>query len=161
MAYLIDGHNLIGKLPGISLEELDDEQRLIEALQAYCQDNGKKAEVYFDASSSGHGHARVHGRVTARYVRSGETADQAIARQLKRLGKEAPNSIVVSSDNQVLTAARRYRARALTADEFVRLMKRGEENTGGGEPSLSKTEVDDWLELFGGGKDEDFKPQDT
>jgi predicted RNA-binding protein with PIN domain len=111
MPYLIDGHNLIGKLPGISLDEVDDEQALIELLQEFCQSAGKQAEVYFDASGSGHGHARVHGRVTARYVRSGETADQAIARHLKRLGSEATNWTVVSSDNQVQTAARRSRAR--------------------------------------------------
>ena len=151
MAYLIDGHNLIGKLPGIALDELDDEQSLIEALQAFCQGTKKRAEVYFDASGSGHGHARAHGRVTARYVRSGETADQAIARRLKQLGKEAPNHLVVSSDNQVLAAAQRARARSLSSEEFVRQMSRGGEKSDRGEPSLSKDEIDSWLELFGGG----------
>ncbi|MEN8243179.1 MAG: NYN domain-containing protein [Chloroflexota bacterium] len=150
MAYLIDGHNLIGKLPGIALDDLDDEQHLIEALQAYCQDTGKRTEVYFDASGSGHGHARAHGRVTARYVRSGETADQAIARRLKQLGKEAPNFIVVSSDNQVLAAARRARARSLTSEEFAHQVDSRGGKSRGSEPSLSKDDIDSWLELFGG-----------
>ena len=124
MPYLIDGHNLIGKLPGISLDELDDEQALIETLQEFCQETGKQVEVYFDNSASGHGRARVHGRVTARYVRSSETADQAIARHLKRLGSEAANWTVVSADNQVQTAARRARARVISSDEFSRQLSR-------------------------------------
>ena len=150
MPYLIDGHNLIGKLSGISLDEMDDEQALIEVLQEFCQRAGKQAEVYFDASGSGHGHARAHGRVTARYVRSGETADQAIARHLKRLGNKAANWTVVSSDNQVQTAARRARARVIGSDEFSRQLSSGGEGAVDTDRKLSDDEVDDWLEMFGG-----------
>jgi predicted RNA-binding protein with PIN domain len=151
MPYLIDGHNLIGKLPGISLSEMDDEQALIEMLQAFCQRVGKDADVYFDASSSGHGHARAHGRVTARYVRSGESADQAISRHLKRLGNEAANWTVVSSDNQVQNAAKRARARVIGADEFSRQLGSGGDSDKSSERKLSDDEIDDWLELFGEG----------
>lgn len=151
MPYLIDGHNLIGKLPGISLNEMDDEQALIEMLQEFCQRMGKEAEVYFDASGSGHGHAHVHGRVTARYVRSGESADQAIARHLKRLDNEAANWTVVSSDNQVQNAARRARARVLGADEFSRQLGSSGDAEMSSELKLSDDEIDDWLELFGEG----------
>ncbi len=106
MPYIIDGHNLIGKLPGLQLDDLDDEQELIQVLQDFCQQTGKDVEIYFDRSASGHARANVHGRVTARFVRSGETADQAIARHLKRLGNAAANWTVVSSDREVQNAAR-------------------------------------------------------
>jgi predicted RNA-binding protein with PIN domain len=151
MPYMIDGHNLIGKLPGISLDEMEDEQALIEMLQAFCQGVGKDADVYFDSSGSGHGHTRVHGRVTARYVRSGESADQAIARHLKRLGNEAPNWTVVSSDNHVRNAAKRARARVIGADEFSRQLGSSGDADISNERKLSNDEIDDWLELFGEG----------
>jgi predicted RNA-binding protein with PIN domain len=153
MPYLIDGHNLIGKLPGVGLDDLDDEQTLIETLQEFCQEQAKDAEVYFDRSASGHARAHVHGRVTARYVRSGETADQAIARRLKQLGSEAANWTVVSSDNQVAAAARRARARTIGAAEFSQQLVMGGEAPKTDEVQLSADEVDDWLELFGGEDD--------
>lgn len=150
MPYLIDGHNLIGKIPGLRLDDLDDEQELIQILQEHCQTSGKEAEVYFDRSSSGHARARVHGRVTARFVRSGETADQAIARRLKRLEKEAANWTVVSSDNEVRTAARRAKARVLSSEEFSRdLLAEGGVDESGESPAISSDEVDEWLDLFG------------
>ncbi len=150
MPYLIDGHNLIGKIPGIHLDEMDDEKALIELLQEYCQINRKQVEVYFDHSASGHARANVHGAVTARFVRSGETADQAIARHLKRLGKEAANWTVVTSDGEVLNAAKRARSRAISAEEFAHELlssKPGAKETR--EPNLSDDEIDDWLEIFG------------
>ena len=93
---------------------------MVEVLQDFCQQTGKDVEIYFDRSASGHARANVHGRVTARFVRSGETADQAIARHLKRLGNAAANWTVVSSDWEVQNAARRARARVIPSEEFSR-----------------------------------------
>ena len=36
MPFLIDGHNLIGRMPGISLDDPDDEARLVAQLRAFC-----------------------------------------------------------------------------------------------------------------------------
>ena len=154
MPYLIDGHNLIGKIPSLNLDDLDDEKELIQMLQRYCQEMGKDAEVYFDHSASGHARAQVHGRVTARFVRSGETADQAMARHLKRLGNAAANWTVVSSDREVLSAAKRSRARVLSSENFSQELLA--ENTSAGSavsPAISNDEIDDWLKLFGEGDD--------
>ena len=150
MPYLIDGHNLIGKIPSLHLDDLNDEKELIQLLQNYCQQVGKEAEVYFDHSASGHARAQVHGRVTARFVRSGETADQAINRHLKRLGNAAANWTVVSSDREVVSSARRARARILSSEQFSQELL--EETTSSGSvdtPAISEDEIDDWLKLFG------------
>ena len=48
MPYLIDGHNLIPKIPGLSLEMLDDEDRLIELLQEFARVRRQRIEVFFD-----------------------------------------------------------------------------------------------------------------
>ena len=152
MPYMIDGHNLIGKIPGLRLDDLDDERELIEILQGYCQQTGKDVEIYFDRSASGHARASVHGRVIARFVRSGETADQAMSRHLKRLGNAASNWTVISSDREVQNAAKRARARVISSDEFSRDLTAGPKMDKSGEsPRISDDEVDEWLDLFGGG----------
>lgn len=150
MPYLIDGHNLIGKMPGLNLDDLDDEQRLIEILQEFCTQNSKEVEVFFDQSSTGQGKARVHGRVTARYIGAHETADQAIARRLKNLNREAANWSVVSSDREVQAAAKRARARIVPSNEFSgQLSKPASKTEDFTDEKLSKDEVDEWMELFG------------
>jgi predicted RNA-binding protein with PIN domain len=150
MPYLIDGHNLIGKIPTLSLDELDDEKELIQLLQNFCQAAVKDVEVYFDHSSSGHARASVHGRVTARFVRSGETADQAIARHLKRLGNRAANWTIVSSDKQVLAAAKRARAKTISSESFSKELFAEQSSDGSTDsPEISHEEVEVWLKLFG------------
>lgn len=47
MPYLIDGHNLIGKVPNLRQDDPEDEKQLIEMLQEFCQRTGKYKEVYF------------------------------------------------------------------------------------------------------------------
>jgi predicted RNA-binding protein with PIN domain len=155
MPLLIDGHNLIPKVPGISLEEADDEIQLIELLQAYCQRKHRQAEVYFDQGSPGGVKARNFGLVIARFVPQGSTADQAIISRLQRLGKGVRNWTVVSSDLAVQAAARAAHARVLSSEAFAaRIMQTlGDSAADPGnraETKLSADEIDDWLGLFGG-----------
>lgn len=154
MPYLIDGHNLIGKLPGLSLDDLDDEKKLVEILGEFCKQARKEAEVYFDNAWPGGSPARVIGRVTARFVRQGQTADTAIARRLKHLDKEAKNWTVVSSDNQVREAAKRTGARLLSSEEFADLLAGPDDESEDGEMPPSDDDVDEWLSLFANGDDD-------
>ena len=156
MPYIIDGHNLIGKIPGLRLDDPEDEQRLVEMLQEYCQKVGKQAHVYFDKAAPGQAGANVVGPVTARFVSENDTADNAIARHLKRLGKEAANWTVVSSDNQVRAAAKRARAKILSSPDFAAQLlgsKSKAENVE--DDKLNKDEVDEWMKLFKEGNKED------
>jgi predicted RNA-binding protein with PIN domain len=105
--YLIDGHNLIAQMPGITLGAVDDEAQLIGLLRIYCERTRSRATVYFDR---GHPQAEsppAGGRVTARFVPSPRSADQAIIRHLERLGGDARNWTVVSSDREIQQAAAR------------------------------------------------------
>ena len=67
MPYLIDGHNLIPKVPGLSLKAIDDEMQLVEKLQEFCRRRGKQVEVFFDKAPPGGRRVRVFGPVTARF----------------------------------------------------------------------------------------------
>lgn len=158
MPYLIDGHNLIPKIPGLSLQALDDEERLIELLQVFCRVERKRAEVYFDNAPPGQAGSRRYGQVMAYYVRRGQTADAAITQRLKRLGKDAHNWSVVSSDNAVQAEARAGRAQVISSDAFARRLLAGQERAPGDAvgfrpEAINSDEVDDWLKLFGEGKD--------
>lgn len=162
MPYIIDGHNLIPKIPGLSLSDVDDENRLIELLQEFCRRRRKKAEVYFDNAPPGQLRARNFGTVVAHYIRSGRTADDAIRDRLQRLGRAARNWSVVSSDRAVQVAAKTAKAQAISSERFVdQLLEIDDGKLRSGEiedSGLSTDEVDDWLEIFGGGKP-DSEPQ--
>ena len=154
MPYIIDGHNLIPKVPGLSLQQMDDEQHLLEMLQEFCRRQRKQVEVYFDNAPPGGVRARNLGSVTARFVRQGTTADSAIRKRLANLGRAARNWTVVSSDQAVQVEARAVQAQAMPSETFARLLTRALDDswTDQGEAAetiLNPEEVDDWLQLFG------------
>lgn len=158
MPTIIDGHNLIPKIPGFNLRAINDEIQLIELLQEYCRLSRKRVEVYFDNAPPGQSRAKNYGNVTAHFVRQGQTADQAIRDKLSRLGGRARNWTVVSSDREVQSAARAARARAMPAEAFARRIMQvlNQEQTPGemqGERSLNPDELEDWLKLFGADED--------
>ena len=154
MPFIIDGHNLIPKLPGMSLKALDDEMQLVEVLQEFCRLQRKQAEVFFDNAPPGGARIRSFGSVTARFIRQGHTADDAIRGYLGRLGNAARNWTVVSSDLAVQAAARAARAQPMSSEAFARLLgqtlQAPEQEAGKDSPAaLESDELDDWLKLFG------------
>jgi predicted RNA-binding protein with PIN domain len=133
MPYLIDGHNLIGRMRGISLEGPDDEAQLVARLRAYCSRVATSATVYFDGAVIAATREPARAGVTARFVAPPQTADAAIRRHLERLGREAPNWTVVSSDAAVADSARRRRARVETSEAFARRLDDAASSSGGQE----------------------------
>ncbi len=159
MPYLIDGHNLIPKIPNLSLESLDDEMELVVTLQEFCQRRQKQIEVFFDNAPAGQPRARNFGKVIARFIPSPHTADQAIHNKLIRLGASARNWTIVSSDHAVQAYARAARAQILSSEAFARLIRESLEVNPADtkkrtEPSMSEKEVDEWLHLFGNNNNE-------
>ena len=149
MPYLIDGHNLIPKL-GLRLDSPDDEEALIARLQDFCRARRAQAEVYFDGAPPGYPSERKSGAVTAHFVRQGSSADAAIDARLTRLGKQARNWTVVSSDRRVQAAGSAAHATVLSSEEFARQVSalgvqaaQPKRETG-----LEPGEVDEWLSLF-------------
>ena len=149
MPYIIDGHNLIPKL-GLRLNAVDDEMELVAILQEYSRLERKQVEVYFDGAPAHHAGTRKLGTVTAHFVPLGTTADEAIRKRLKKMGKSAKNWTVVSSDRQVQTETRAVQAGIISSDIFARQLKQAR-NTAP-KPTdnrkLSNQEVDDWMKVF-------------
>ncbi len=154
MPYIIDGHNLIPKIPGLSLSNLDDENQLIELLQEFCRRSRKEVEVYFDNAPPNGVRARSFGLLTARFIRAGTTADNAIHRRLEKLGRSARNWTVVSSDLGVQKSIRAAQAQILSSESFAILLQQTLDETlqdAGNEHEfeLNPNELDDWMQLFG------------
>ena len=149
MPFLIDGHNLIPKL-GLHLDSPDDEMELIAILQEFARLSRRRAEVYFDGAPAGEARTRRMGMVTAHFVRLGTTADSAIRAALQRLGPDARNWSLVSSDHEVQGAGRAVHAAVLSSEEFAGRLRGMRQPPGrrAGEPKLSSEEVAEWLKLF-------------
>lgn len=152
MPYLIDGHNLIGQMRDISLSDPQDEERLVGLLAAWCDRRGASATVYFDRGAPGSGPTR-RGRLTARFVRPPRTADAAIEDHLRRLGRDAPQWTVVSSDREVRRAAQRAGARTVESAEFAASLRLPAPGPGSEKPEIpSQEEVKAWLREFRRGR---------
>lgn len=154
MPYLVDGHNLIPKIRGLSLTDLEDEMQLLEMLQEYCRMQQKNAEVFFDNAPPGGVRVRKFGRVIARFIRQGTSADAAIYQRLQQLGRSARNWTVVSSDHAVQGAGRQAGAHVISSEKFALLLRQAlqtfpQDKGKTADASLDETEVEEWLRLFG------------
>ncbi|MDY6872616.1 MAG: NYN domain-containing protein [Chloroflexota bacterium] len=151
MLILIDGHNLIPHMPGLSLTDMDDESELIPFLQEYCRVRRRTVEVYFDRAPVGKAGQRQMGQVKAVFVRANITADEAIMARLAKLGKKARNVLVVSSDRQVQQAARAAHAKVVPSDDFAAELVALKEERPSLDPRnrlLSELELSEWEALF-------------
>jgi predicted RNA-binding protein with PIN domain len=149
LAYLIDGHNLIPKM-GISLSDLDDEQKLLERLKVFSRLSRKKIEVFFDQAPAGFAKSHRQGNVVTHFIHQGLSADDAIIARLRKLGRAAANWTVVSSDLRVQAEARTFRSSILSSEDFAILVEQVQAMNISGETvaEVSDEEVDEWLKIF-------------
>lgn len=154
MLVIVDGHNLIGCLPEISLADADDEEKLLFRLRQYRARTGRKLEVVFDPGSGYKpGSRQTRGGITVQYAPAGKTADQMIINRLHRL-KVPEQTLVISSDRVIQQAARGARARVMSAGDFAAELMSPAPSAADNqtEVKLSKAEVEAWLALFGEGE---------
>jgi predicted RNA-binding protein with PIN domain len=150
MPVLIDGHNLIGRLPDISLGDPDDEVRLVARLQAYAGRTGKRVTVVFDRGlPGGRSRALSRGRVEVVFAPTGRNADMLLMERIRR-ARNPRGLTVVTSDREVIATARDRGARVVRAEEFVGELEPSPAPQGTGKPDahLSPEQVEEWLELF-------------
>ncbi len=152
MPYIIDGHNLIAALPGLALDDPDDEAKLVLQLRAWSARVRKKAIVIFDGGlPGGYSAALSTSPVQVIFAAQRRTdADTLIKARLLRL-PDAGNWTVVSSDHAVRDKAQQVGARVLTSQEFVAELS--ETLPAMVEPPekperVTAAEVDAWLEEF-------------
>jgi uncharacterized protein len=147
MPYLIDGHNLIGQMPNLSLEDPDDEQKLIALLRAYLLKIGKKGAVIFDNGLPGGASKWSNATLEVRFAPQPKKADAVIIERLRR-ERNPKELIVVSGDNEVLAAARAVGAAVMRSVEFAAKMTARPRIPRKKEVGLSPEEVAAWEEEF-------------
>ncbi|HDQ70470.1 MAG TPA: hypothetical protein ENN19_00030 [Chloroflexi bacterium] len=162
MPLLIDGHNLIGRLPDISLDDPHDEAKLTARLRTYAARTRQRITVVFDRGLPG-GHSTLSGGgVEVVFASTGRTADAILCERIRRARK--PRQLtVVTSDREVIAAARSRRAQVVRSDTFAQLLDASREKSkadasiergpdeGLDKPKgqLSAEEVEAWLKIFG------------
>jgi hypothetical protein len=151
MALLIDGHNLIGRLPDLSLDDPHDEAKLVARLRTYCARTGKRATVAFDHGLPG-GRSRElsGGRVEVVFASAGRTADGILRGRIRR-ARDPRGLTVVTSDREVMAAAQARGSRVIRSEEFA--LQLSAPSPGGVEEDvhLSADELAEWLKVFGQG----------
>jgi predicted RNA-binding protein with PIN domain len=156
VSILIDGHNLIGRLPTLSLEDPDDEEKLVRLLKSYRARTGKAISVVFDPGStfalSG---AHREGGIEIVFAPYGTTADAVIARRVGK-SRSPAGVLVVTSDQDLADQVARRGARVESSDAFAaELIDVHESLSRREDPSLSPEEVEAWLALFENREDRD------
>ena len=113
MNYLVDGHNLIGSLPHISLSDHDDEFQLVMLLRkvAVAKKN-RQILVVFDRGVYGHQQSLNGYNVTCHFALSPEDADTQLIRRIKGLAKPKEWALV-TADRRIIDVAHQYGVRHL------------------------------------------------
>lgn len=101
MTLLIDGHNLIGVMPGIDLADPDDEWQLLQRLRPYAAAKRQSLTVIFDSGIGPTPQWRLSGGgVTVRFAPPGVEADAVILRLLR--ASPQPGAVTVITNDQGL-----------------------------------------------------------
>ena len=152
MPFLIDGHNLIGRLPDLRLDDPDDEAKLVARLRAYCARTGKRITVVFDRGLPGGRSELSGGGVKVIFASAGRTADGILCERIRR-ARDPRGLTLVTSDREVIATARARGARVKRSEEFAaqlsapRTVEVEEEKK---EEDFSTEDVEEWLRIFGG-----------
>lgn len=161
MIYLIDGHNLIAKMPDIDLDDPNDEVKLVLKLRSWAGAQQKRRLiVVFDKGLPGGRSKKLStGNITAVFAPAGKTADAVLISRIHAV-KNPREYLLVSSDQKILAAAKRKRMPSMRSEDFVKEMtvdkrpsarqeitkpEAGAED----DPLVSDKDVAEWMELFG------------
>jgi predicted RNA-binding protein with PIN domain len=146
---LIDGHNLIGRMPTISLQDPDDEEKLVRVLKSYRARTGKPITVVFDPGTrfSLAGSHREAG-VEIVFAPHGSSADATIVRRMEKI-QNPGGWLVVTSDREVADKVARSGARVKSSEDFAaELTDMGSAEGNQTVVHLTPEEVETWLSLF-------------
>jgi hypothetical protein len=163
MPVLIDGHNLIGQLPDISLADPDDEAKLVMLLRRYAtKKRERRVVVIFDGGVYGHPLSLSGYGVEALFAKSPSDADHELIKRIRAV-RRGEEWLVVSSDRAVAGEARARNIPVLSSQEFARRLSaldqpRASMSEKRNDRPLSRAEVEEWMRIFGvkEGEDEEY-----
>jgi predicted RNA-binding protein with PIN domain len=159
MKILVDGYNLLhasGVFGGVRGARGFEASRraLLDEIARLLGDASSTATVIFDASDAPPGlpDRMTHAGISVRFARGYDSADALIEELIE--AHHAPAALtVVSSDNRVIAAARRRRAKPIGSDEWFSGLRAAARPTGPS-PDVKPPEpgpggADEWKRYFG------------
>lgn len=152
MPYLIDGHNLIGQMPGLRLDDPDDEQKLVMLLRRYLARARKTGTVVFDRGDPAARRSLSSRTLNVLFAAPPRTADDALLDRLRR--ERNPRAwTLVTSDARLAALARQSGATVRDAASFAREVARAAARPAPGRPQpkeagLTEAEVAEWEQAF-------------
>ncbi|HEY4688337.1 MAG TPA: NYN domain-containing protein [Anaerolineae bacterium] len=151
---LIDGHNLIGVLPGLSLADFDDEEKLVILLRKFAARRRARIVVVFDpgaaSQAGGRSQALSGGGVESVFAGSHTDADRILIERIRAV-KRPQDWALVSGDHKIQDEARRRHVRVIESAEFAdRYLSPppGSTAPNADEKPGASGDIDEWLELF-------------
>lgn len=162
MPYLIDGHNVIGQMPGLSLDDPDDEAKLVALVQRFCLRGRRKATIIFDRGLPGGVSRLSSSEVTVVFASDRHTTADDLVLNRIRAERNPGGLIVVSSDRKIADAARQRRMKVESAREFGLRLARPAKGAGPApekEQGLGKDELAEWEAVFEARKNSDEAPK--
>jgi len=147
MPFIIDGHNLIGQLPGLSLADPDDEQKLVMLLRGHLLRARKKGTVVFDRGQPTGQGSLSNSTLTVRFARPPRTADEVIV-ELVRADRNPRGLTVITSDARLQAAVRERGATVRDAASFAHELLAAPMIPDQKEKGLSRAEVEEWEREF-------------
>jgi len=154
--YLIDGHNLIGRLPDISLSDPHDEAKLVQKLIGFSARTRKRIVVVFDCGIPAGRSRLTTATVTVLFARPQSSADDVIIGRIQR-AQNPQQWTVISTDQRVRAAAASRQMKTLTSAQFVPQLTIAPPTTKDDDPELHTKsldvrvhphEVEYWLKVF-------------
>ncbi|HLP17717.1 MAG TPA: NYN domain-containing protein [Bacteroidota bacterium] len=152
--YIIDGYNVIHAIPSLKKLLTRDavlaREELIGHVAGLTHRKKFRGTIVFDGQKPPAEFASARAPIHVVYA-----APLSADEKIKQLIEHAPNRawlVVISSDHEILNFARVCACTTHTSKYFARMLF--ETDTGGEEKSdsaggLSKSQVDEWLRLFG------------
>ncbi len=146
---IVDGHNLIGKYPGLNFDDSNVKQKLLDILKKYKKAMNVKIIVVFDGvDKAGFGRYQ-EGDIEVRFSDNMQADDLII--DLCKEFSHARDTIIVSSDNQVIDAAKKSGLIPKKAEDFVKDINNELarfDSIKQTDDYLSPVQTDEWMRYF-------------
>ena len=120
--FLVDGHNLIGQLQDLTLDDPQDEAKLTMAVKRFCMRGNIKATIIFDNGLPGGVSKQLsNSLVTVIFAPSGTQADSLLMRRAREIGN-LKDVVLVTSDRRITRLAYAYGMTSMSSEEFALLL---------------------------------------
>ncbi|MBI5017595.1 MAG: NYN domain-containing protein [Deltaproteobacteria bacterium] len=145
---ILDGHNLIGRAPGLSLaDEAGGREELLRRVGARKGSGRENVVVVFDGNRPGSAQEGRFGGLRVVYAPAGRSADEEILRRVGQTNAQA--ATVVTSDRGLAARVRGLGATAESCEHFLaRLARRPGASDAEAKPEGGPREVEAWLAVF-------------